>query len=232
MTLDEAIKHCLDIADGQDKCAEISVSEHAKERISQCATDHRQLAEWLTELKQWRRVYGVCPSYEMCIPECKEGYNAQTAEYKRLLKAAVEDLNSIGRVLEGNDILCMKYIACKGCPFDGDNCNKWRYADEALALIGEDTNVPASADDTNVDHKSGSWISCEDRLPKENILVLCYARSTTGEGNSCFLGAIVHGEFWFLQVNDIGHVSFPVPHWEVTHWQPLPKSPKDGEQNE
>lgn len=56
-------------------------------------------------------------------------------EAKRLLKAAVEDLNSIGRVLEGNDILCMKYIACKGCPFDGDNCNKWRYADEALKLI-------------------------------------------------------------------------------------------------
>lgn len=76
---------------------------------------------------------------------------------------------------------------------------------------------------------SGGWISCEDRLPKENILVLCYARSTTGEGNSCFLGAIVHGEFWFLQVNDIGHVSFPVPHWEVTHWQPLPKSPKGGD---
>ena len=61
---------------------------------------------------------------------------AELCEAKRLLKAAVEDLNSVGRVLEDNDILCMKYIACKGCPFDGDNCNKWRYADEALKLIG------------------------------------------------------------------------------------------------
>lgn len=51
MTLDEAIKHCLDIADGQDKCADISVSEHAKERIRECANDHRQLAEWLEDLK-------------------------------------------------------------------------------------------------------------------------------------------------------------------------------------
>ena len=71
------------------------------------------------------------------------------------------------------------------------------------------------------------WISVKDRLPSENTLVLCYARSTTGEGNSYFLGALAHGEFWFLKVNDIGHVSYPVLHWEVTHWQPLPESPKE-----
>ena len=71
------------------------------------------------------------------------------------------------------------------------------------------------------------WISVKDRLPSENTLVLCYARSTTGEGNSYFLGALAHGEFWFLKVNEIGHVSCPVLHWEVTHWQPLPESPKE-----
>lgn len=71
------------------------------------------------------------------------------------------------------------------------------------------------------------WISVKDKLPEENILVLCYARSTTGEGNNYFLGALAHGEFWFLKVNDIGHVSCPVLHWEVTHWQPLPESPKE-----
>jgi len=44
MTLDEAIKHCEEVADGlteQGKCAE-------------CAAEHRQLAEWLKELKQLR----------------------------------------------------------------------------------------------------------------------------------------------------------------------------------
>lgn len=125
MTLDEAIKHCLDIADGQDKCAEISVSEHAKERISQCAADHRQLAEWLTELK----------------------------EAKRLLKAAVEDIRYLinhakrdgkacDRCKYGNEMYCY-----------ADDCSndaKWQHEAEALALIGEDTNVPASKDgDTN-----------------------------------------------------------------------------------
>lgn len=84
-------------------------------------------------------------------------------------------------------------------------------------------NVP-SADVQPVNQ----WISVEDRLPNENTLVLCYARSTTGEGNSYFLGALAHGEFWFLKVNDIGHVSCPVLHWEVTRWQPLPEPPKEG----
>jgi len=44
MTLDEAIKHCEEVADGmteQGKCTE-------------CAAEHRQLAEWLKELKQLR----------------------------------------------------------------------------------------------------------------------------------------------------------------------------------
>ena len=118
MTLDEAIKHCLDIADGQDKCAEISVSEHAKERISQCAADHRQLAEWLTELK----------------------------EAKRLLKAAVEDMT--GMQFGEECKVCSKKLLPNECPIHNNvSCIlekdfKWRYADEALALIGEegDTN--------------------------------------------------------------------------------------------
>lgn len=40
MTLDEAIKHCYDVANSS-VCIE-------------CANDHKQLAEWLTELQQLR----------------------------------------------------------------------------------------------------------------------------------------------------------------------------------
>lgn len=62
----------------------------------------------------------------------------QIVEYKRLLKLAVEDFDSVVGRLEGNDILCMKYIACKGCPFDSENCNKWRGTDEALKLLNDE----------------------------------------------------------------------------------------------
>lgn len=113
LDIDTAIKHCLDIADGQDKCADISVSEHAKERIRECANDHRQLAEWLTELK----------------------------EAKRLLKAAVDGYRFIGHITK--DYACPSAASCSACPMDeGKQCRIWEHADEALALIGEegDTN--------------------------------------------------------------------------------------------
>ena len=42
MTLDEAIKHCEDVAEDRCGCAE------------DCVNEHRQLAEWLRELKAYR----------------------------------------------------------------------------------------------------------------------------------------------------------------------------------
>lgn len=52
MTIDEAIKHCEEVAEKMNDC--------------ECAEDHRQLAEWLTELKESRKlidtlvkVYGI-----------------------------------------------------------------------------------------------------------------------------------------------------------------------------
>ena len=44
MTLDEAIKHCMDIAETQEMCS----------NGKKCAEEHRQLAEWLKELKRYR----------------------------------------------------------------------------------------------------------------------------------------------------------------------------------
>ncbi len=140
LDIDTAIKHCEEVAEQKEHDSITTTGDYEldiaiKEGCLQCAADHRQLAEWLTELKQWRRVYGICPSYEMCIPECREGYNAQIAEYKRLLKAAVEDMN-------GNNI-CFDINACNVCA--EKNCIScdtfhWRYTDEALKLIGDEPN--------------------------------------------------------------------------------------------
>ena len=213
MTIDEAIRHCEEVAEKMNDC--------------ECAADHRQLAEWLGELKELREIFSKVDTGAI-KPKDYLDLLDEWAKARKLLKAAVEDFKVIGKVLDAD---CDILINCEECPLHraGINCRCWNKQDEALALIGEDTNVPASAGDTNVGGKIDSWISCKDRLPSENTLVLCYARSTTGEGNGYFLGAIVHGEFWFLKVNDIGHVSCPVLHWEVTHWQPLPEPPKGGD---
>ena len=53
MTLDEAIRHCLEQARKlQDKADRVGDDE--SRQCMECAADHIQLAEWLTELKERR----------------------------------------------------------------------------------------------------------------------------------------------------------------------------------
>jgi hypothetical protein len=81
LTLDEAIKHCLEVAEEQSRF--YSLCPHpcdgTKDCMSlkngkdmgcvKCATEHRQLAEWLKELKEWR----ANPFYQIKT-ECKNNY--------------------------------------------------------------------------------------------------------------------------------------------------------------
>lgn len=58
----------------------------------------------------------------------------ESKEAKRLLKVAVEDMH-----IEDMCDVCVKRIPNSPirCP-DGSNCFVWRYADEALKLIGDE----------------------------------------------------------------------------------------------
>ena len=44
MTLDEAIKHCEEVAE-----------QNEEQSCKECANEHRQLAEWLRELEAYRK---------------------------------------------------------------------------------------------------------------------------------------------------------------------------------
>lgn len=69
MTLDEAIKHCEEVAEKNEKecknwaygASQINDDENRKNQYQkhaemwhECAKEHRQLAEWLRELKAYR----------------------------------------------------------------------------------------------------------------------------------------------------------------------------------
>ena len=55
MTLDEAIKHCEDVEEEKRKDYERACAYNIpSEGCLECAEEHRQLAEWLEELKQLR----------------------------------------------------------------------------------------------------------------------------------------------------------------------------------
>ncbi len=108
MTLDEAIKHCLEKAEENDNCANKCEAVYGEdngiiEACRECAADHRQLAEWLTELK----------------------------EAKRLLKAAVEDINYYVDCYEAH---------CDECCCNHDNHCHWKHEAEALKLIGGESD--------------------------------------------------------------------------------------------
>jgi hypothetical protein len=66
-----------------------------------------------------------------------ESAERQKAEYKRLLKAAVEGFNFLGAWMDEHGDCTLD---CSDCPLhrSGYYCRGWNKEDEALALIGED----------------------------------------------------------------------------------------------
>ena len=59
MTLDEAIEHAEDVAEINDNIAYNTDSENWMDiaQCQKCAEEHRQLAEWLKELKKYRQAW-------------------------------------------------------------------------------------------------------------------------------------------------------------------------------
>lgn len=69
MTIDEAIRHAEEVAEGYEKIKRIKAVtlEECK-----CAEEHRQLAEWLKELKMYREM----------IPSASEVFSAEIRKEK------------------------------------------------------------------------------------------------------------------------------------------------------
>ena len=148
MTIDEAISHALEVAERYERM-EHSHDDKLKEECLQCAADHRQLAEWLRELKELREENKVLISEcDRLIKEKGEllskvsggdvlricQLEEQLEKAKRLLKSATNVLNMYIPCDEDYCSECIKQR--QNC--DYDDSFKWLYADEALTLIGED----------------------------------------------------------------------------------------------
>ena len=136
MTIDEAIKHCLEVTNEKSEQAELwkSKDEATISRyFKKCAADHRQLAEWLTELKDLRELYHATSTNGFLSDTIK-----QLEEAKRLLRMALCELNN------GT---CSKF--CSTCTkVNTEKCldyktksYRWIYTDAVLKLIGEDEDV-------------------------------------------------------------------------------------------
>lgn len=77
LTLDEAIKHCLEVAEQNETQAEKigrqfigSAMDKRATDCRECAADHRQLAEWLKELKEAKRLLKVAVDDIEFLEDC------------------------------------------------------------------------------------------------------------------------------------------------------------------
>lgn len=153
MTLDEAISHALKVARQNEDSAilyknckeikrdtyEVLTAEAAEQKCLSCAADHRQLAEWLTDYKELKNSVGAVKLELLKEAQAeleKRGNMLHDAieeleEAKRLLKMAVEDINSYVDCYEAH---------CDECCCTQDNRCHWKHEEAALKLIGEDEN--------------------------------------------------------------------------------------------
>ena len=68
------------------------------------------------------------------------------------------------------------------------------------------------------------WISVDDRLPDKFDYVLCYCKTTTGEGNEFMFGAY-HNDTWWLKTCRT-YATLEQPQMRVMYWMPLLEPPK------
>ena len=76
-----------------------------------------------------------------CVLNACEQFIAEREGYKRLLKAAVEDVETLAKAFT-EDEPCGSFTLCLECPLcikEGCSCKEWRYKAEALKLIGDET---------------------------------------------------------------------------------------------
>lgn len=104
MTIDEAIRHCEEVAADLESYQNQEGFSSFNVKRCECAADHRQLAEWLTELKEARKLltatkykveheewdmhgehyigdYALCPNCDKCFTNIYNGKAAPVVTF-------------------------------------------------------------------------------------------------------------------------------------------------------
>ena len=118
MTLDEAIRHCEEVADG---CSG-----------AECKADHRQLAEWLKELKERREHIAEVSKKEL------------TAEVRRMNTVSRED--AIASVKTGTFMASLLY----------------GQSDALKTAMAESVQIIIGLPPRELERKRGAWVKMSD----------------------------------------------------------------------
>lgn len=139
MTLDEAIKHCDEVAEKNETKGKMIQNNFSKLRREQkqeidscleCASEHRQLAEWLLELKNYQR--GI-----ERIKELRDGFNQIPLSLEAsVLESALELLGVEGEPQknEENDTMTKDQLA----NFIEATIGRWIFQTESGRVIKDE----------------------------------------------------------------------------------------------
>ena len=94
---------------------------------------------------------------------------------------------------------------------------------------GKCTNCEKRLEDLFEGDFAPQWISVEERLPNKFDYVLCYCKTTTGEGNDFMFGAY-HNDTWWLKTCRT-YATLEQPQMRVMYWMPLPEPPRMDKEN-
>lgn len=93
MTLDEAIKHAEEVmAENLEKTKDRKASDPIAINCFECADEHRQLAEWLKELKAYKEQDSDAISRQAVLDKIKTEIE-QAADKQYQIAIGVSDLN-------------------------------------------------------------------------------------------------------------------------------------------
>lgn len=143
MTLEEAIKHCNEVAEKNEKKGKMIQNNFSKLRREQkqeidscleCASEHRRLAKWLLELKNYQR--GI-----ERIKELRDGFNQIPLSLEAsVLESALELLGEEGRkALEQQPRPRGKWIHWTDDYKDYVTCSCCEYGEEGEVLLSDKT---------------------------------------------------------------------------------------------
>lgn len=92
MTIDEAIIHAREVAEEQRKACDLAWVWDNPDNIKKCAEEHKQLAEWLEELKSYR---ASVFSGDMTQQMLKEEYCKAVDDFAESVKNLIADSSVI-----------------------------------------------------------------------------------------------------------------------------------------
>jgi hypothetical protein len=116
MTLDEAIKHCEEVADEKNKEAcnlyDAKNYEESRECIW-CSEEHRQLAEWLKDYKRLKKQEPFKNAYINYIKQAAKERDIAIGQLNELGYSFGEKIRPCDKESENEE--------CRGCPYnDGE----------------------------------------------------------------------------------------------------------------